>query len=60
VEFSGGFTDLHTLSYKLILDGKGFTLDDSRLSIETAYDIRHSKTVGLTGDYHPLTKTIKL
>ena len=51
-EFSEGFTDLHTLSYKHILEGKGFGVE-SRKSIETVYQIRHAKPVGLVGDFHP-------
>ena len=54
IEFSGGFTDLHTTSYKAILKGKGFSLNESRQSIQTVYTIRNSKPVGLRGDYHPL------
>lgn len=52
-EFSEGFTDLHTLSYKHILEGKGFGVEESRKSIETVYQIRHAKPVGLVGDFHP-------
>ncbi len=54
IEFSEGFTDLHTLSYKEILSGNGFGLHDARNSVETAYTIRNSTPKGLTGDYHPL------
>lgn len=53
-EFSGGFTDLHTVTYQNILDGNGFGLTDVRPSISIAYDIRNSKPVGPKGDYHPL------
>jgi UDP-N-acetyl-2-amino-2-deoxyglucuronate dehydrogenase len=59
VEFSGGFTDLHTLSYQEILKGNGFGLDDSRRSIETVYTIRNSTPIGLKGEYHPLCKNLK-
>jgi UDP-N-acetyl-2-amino-2-deoxyglucuronate dehydrogenase len=58
VEFSEGFTDLHTLSYKEILDGKGYGLQDARQSVETVYTIRNAKPVSLKGEYHPLLKTI--
>lgn len=54
VEFSDGFTDLHTESYKQIEQGKGFGLEDARQSIEIVYDIRNSEPIGLKGDYHPL------
>jgi UDP-N-acetyl-2-amino-2-deoxyglucuronate dehydrogenase len=54
VEFSDGFTDLHTLTYKEILAGRGFGLIDARRSVEIAYTIRNTKPVGLQGDYHPI------
>ncbi len=53
-EFSEGFGDLHTSSYQEILQGKGFGLDEVRMSIETVHKIRSSNAVGLKGDYHPL------
>lgn len=59
IEFSEGFTDLHTLTYKEILAGRGFGLKEARQSVETAYIIRNSKPVGLQGDYHPILKTIQ-
>ena len=57
IEFSEGFADLHTLTYKEILAGRGFGLKDARQSVETAYTIRNSIPVGLQGDYHPILKT---
>jgi hypothetical protein len=42
IEFSDGFTELHTNSYRKILDGKGFHLEEARKSIETVYEIRNS------------------
>jgi UDP-N-acetyl-2-amino-2-deoxyglucuronate dehydrogenase len=56
-EFSRGFTDLHTETYKEILAGRGFGLSDALQSVLTAYTIRNSKPVGLTGDYHPMLRT---
>ncbi len=56
IEFSGGFTDLHTLSYKKILEGEGYGIDEIRPSLQTVYDIRNAKPIGLKGDYHPLLK----
>jgi len=41
LEFSEGFTNLHTEIYKQILDGKGFTIEDVRDSIELVYKIRN-------------------
>jgi UDP-N-acetyl-2-amino-2-deoxyglucuronate dehydrogenase len=58
IEFSGGFTQLHTESYKHILAGKGFGIHEARNSIEMVHDIRTQKPTGLTGDYHPFLKKI--
>ncbi|MBQ3740397.1 MAG: Gfo/Idh/MocA family oxidoreductase [Bacteroidales bacterium] len=55
-EFSNGFTDLHTESYRKILAGQGFGLDEVRNCIQIVYDIRNAQPVGLVGDYHPLAK----
>ena len=43
IEFSGGFTDLHTQIYMDILQGGGFRPSDTRNSTELAYAIRHAK-----------------
>lgn len=51
--FSDGFGDLHTQSYREILDGKGFSVEDARPSINIVYDIRNAKPLGKTGEYHP-------
>ena len=56
IEFSHGFTELHTESYKKILKGDGFTLAEARSSIELAYIVRNSIPIGLKGDYHPFLK----
>lgn len=53
LEFSGGFTDLHTKVYQGILDGEGYGLEDARQAIEIVHDIRSAKVIGLKGDYHP-------
>lgn len=60
IEFSDGFTDLHTISYREILAGKGFGLEENRVAIETVADIRNAELSGLTGDYHPfVAKLVK-
>ena len=43
IEFSDGFTDLHTKCYEQILAGKGFGIQDALASIETVYQLRKSK-----------------
>jgi UDP-N-acetyl-2-amino-2-deoxyglucuronate dehydrogenase len=54
IEFSGGFTDLHTVSYERILAGEGFGLEASRCAISTVAEIRQARPQPLAGDYHPL------
>ncbi len=44
IEFSDGFTELHTKSYEAILRGEGFVLKDARPSIELVQSIRNSKS----------------
>ena len=56
IEFSQGFTELHTDTYRQILNGRGFTLEESRKSIQVVYDIRNSRPVGQNGDCHPMLK----
>jgi UDP-N-acetyl-2-amino-2-deoxyglucuronate dehydrogenase len=59
MEFSEGFTNLHTLSYEEILAGRGFGISESRPSIEVVYEIRNAKPVGLKGDYHSFLQKLK-
>ena len=56
IEFSSGFTDLHTTSYGEILKGNGYGIKDARTSIELVHAIRNAAPIGLQGDYHPLVK----
>lgn len=56
IEFSDGFTDLHTTSYQNIMDGKGFGLQEAYPSIRIVQEIRQSQPLGLVGDYHPFAK----
>jgi UDP-N-acetyl-2-amino-2-deoxyglucuronate dehydrogenase len=56
IEFSDGFTDLHTESYRKIIDGEGFGMMEARTCVEIVHTIRTAKPVGLKGDYHPQLK----
>lgn len=47
IEFSGGFTDLHTLVYQDILSGGGYGIEDARPSINLVSELRNSKAVGI-------------
>ncbi|MCK4559558.1 MAG: Gfo/Idh/MocA family oxidoreductase [Calditrichia bacterium] len=54
VEFSGGFTDLHTIVYQDILNGGGYGIEDARPSIELVYQIRNDKPKGMKNNcVHP-------
>lgn len=56
IEFSGGFTDLHTKSYANILNGGGFGISDAHPCILLTHQIRNTKPKGLVGDFHPFLK----
>ena len=56
LEFSGGFKDLHTTTYKGIIEGKGYGIEAARQAIEIVHDIRHSTPLGAKGEYHPFVK----
>ena len=53
VEFSTGFTDLHTRIYEGVLSGKGYGLSEARTAIEIVHEVRSQKPIGLKGSYHP-------
>lgn len=57
IEFSGGFTDLHTRSYEEILAGRGFGLEENRVAIQTVSDIRHAE-ISATAARHPFLETL--
>jgi len=52
IEFSGGFTELHTDSYQKIIDGQGFGIEDARKAIEIAYQIRNADPTGVKDNSH--------
>ena len=55
IEFSEGFTDLHTISYQEILAGRGYGIEDARHCVETVDTIRSATTVSAAGsEGHPL------
>ena len=55
IEFSNNFTDLHTVSYEEILNGRGFGLIENRVAIETVVAIR-SQAIQKLSDTHPLLR----
>jgi UDP-N-acetyl-2-amino-2-deoxyglucuronate dehydrogenase len=59
LEFSEGFTDLHTTSYSEILAGRGYGLADARPCIETVNVIRTAQVVkGELGEVHPFVAAL--
>lgn len=63
LEFSEGFTDLHTTSYQEILAGRGYGLEDARHCIETVSTIRTSTTTMPAAhtlrEAHPFLHTLR-
>lgn len=59
VEFSEGFTDLHTRVYEDILQGGGFGIEDARPSIELVHRVRTSEVVSPPPSAHPLLKRLR-
>lgn len=57
IEFSGGFTDLHTRSYQEILAGRGFGLEANRVAIQTVADIRRAD-ISTTAARHPFLEAL--
>ncbi len=56
IEFSSGFTNLHTRSYEEILNGNGFSLEENRVAIETVARIRTAKPKLRASEAHPLVR----
>lgn len=53
IEFSGGFTDLHTRSYEEILAGNGFGVEENRVAMESVATIRSAQPTPSIGERHP-------
>jgi UDP-N-acetyl-2-amino-2-deoxyglucuronate dehydrogenase len=56
IEFTEGFTDLHTRVYQEILAGNGFGIQDARPSIDLVYAIRTKNLSTPTDQIHPFLK----
>jgi len=59
IEFSEGFTELHTVIYRNTLAGKGFGLDEARASVELAHNIRKAAPIGINDESHPFLQKTK-
>lgn len=58
IEFSEGFTDLHTESYRRILAGEGFGIQEALPSIRLVHNIRTAVPHGVSEASHPLARAI--
>ena len=60
VEFSEGFTELHTVVYQDILAGRGYGLEDARAAVEITERIRKMNPSGTNRNTHPLLQTMDI
>ncbi len=58
VEFTEGFTDLHTKVYSETLEGRGFGIETARPSVELVHKIRNEKITLKPALIHPFAKKI--
>ena len=59
IEFSQGFTDLHTVSYQEILAGRGYGIEDARHCVETVSHIQKGQIVApQNGRAHPFFRKL--
>lgn len=56
IEFSDGFTDLHTRIYEEVLAGRGFSVEENRVAIETVAHIRNAALAPISDLTHPFVK----
>lgn len=58
IEFSGGFTDLHTRVYEEILAGRGTGIRETRQAIRIAHSINHTEISQSLSEAHPLVSNV--
>jgi UDP-N-acetyl-2-amino-2-deoxyglucuronate dehydrogenase len=56
IDFTSGFSELHTRVYEEALAGRGFRIDTVRPSVQLAHDIRHAELLGPRPDSHPFLR----
>jgi UDP-N-acetyl-2-amino-2-deoxyglucuronate dehydrogenase len=59
IQFSEGFTDLHTQVYEETLKGNGFGLEDARPSITLVQKLRSATAIKKTDNIHPFALNYK-
>ena len=58
LEFSGGFTDLHTKVYERAVTGNGYGLEDARVAIRIVDQLRSLSALGVQNYSHPMIKEL--
>lgn len=58
IEFTDGFTDLHTRVYERTLTGDGFGIEDARPAIELGYRIRSAQLSRKDDTVHPFLSSL--
>jgi UDP-N-acetyl-2-amino-2-deoxyglucuronate dehydrogenase len=58
IQFSDGFTDLHTTVYEEILAGRGFGINDARPSIQLVNQLRNAELSNKLESAHPMVKKL--
>ena len=53
IEFSDGFTDLHTRVYERTLAGRGFGIEEARTAIQLVHELRKAPLSPPSSDAHP-------
>lgn len=56
IEFSEGFTELHTRIYEEVLAGRGFGVEENRVAIETVAQIRNAVLSPASDLMHPFVE----
>lgn len=56
IEFSDGFTELHTRIYEEVLAGRGFGVEENRVAIETVAHIRNAALSSVSDLTHPFVE----
>jgi UDP-N-acetyl-2-amino-2-deoxyglucuronate dehydrogenase len=59
LEFTHGFTDLHTEIYQQTLDGNGFGIDDTRATINLIHNIRFANPIGWQPHSHSMVHSLE-
>lgn len=54
LEFSSGFADLHTESYREVLAGNGYGIEDTRSAVEVVSRLRDMPVTADDRNFHPL------